>query len=42
MDPTYGPNGGPCGVPIGHGLYEPKSPTLRMISYDSYDPLSCL
>ena len=42
MDPTYGPNGGPCGVPIGHGPYEPKCPTPRMISYDSYDPLSCL
>jgi hypothetical protein len=42
MDPTYGLNGGPSGVPIGPGLYEPKSPTLRMISYDSYDTLSCL
>ena len=42
MDPTYGLNGGPCGVPIGPGPYEPKSPTLRMISYDSYHPLSCL
>ena len=43
MDPTCGPNGGPCGVPIGPGaLYEPKYPTPRMISYDSYDPLSCL
>jgi len=42
MNPTYGLNGGPSGVPIGPGVYEPKSPTLRMISYDSYDTLSCL
>lgn len=24
------------------GPYEPKYPTLRMISYDSYHPLSCI
>ena len=41
MDPTYGPYGpiGPSG-PI--GLYEPKSSTLPILSYDSYHPLSCI
>jgi len=39
MDTTCGPNGliGPRGGP---GPYEPKYPVLRMVSYDSYYPLS--
>ena len=42
IGPMDGPNGSIflTGEPI--GPYEPKSPTLRMISYDSYDPLSCI
>jgi hypothetical protein len=41
IGPMDGPNGGLSGGPIGLGApYEPKSPTLRMISYDSYHPLS--
>ena len=41
IGPMDGPNGSICLTGGSIGMYEPKSPTLPILSYDSYDPLSC-